>query len=425
MHLAPGSSSASSPKIRTRVTWLLIAVALASHALSASCSSRSPAQRKPRDGGSSAAKLAEKTGTRVSSSTRVGAPPAVQWTKTFAGSGTAHGACAQQTIDGGYIAVGGTSFSDSSPASAALLVKVNAQGVTTWVKTIKGSSGVEASSVQQTADGGYVVAGSGTLTPGWQENAWLIKTDDTGHVIRQSAVSETTDAVGYSVVGNDGSYYLTAVFPGDDSGLVLFKTDSLGNPQWGARYPIHYNMPYGEAHVPLGRTSDGGFIIGTKTLLKVDSLGNPHWLRTYNGITYALSVQQTPDGGYVATGPTQNDAGIYLLKTTANGDPMWVKEYASSEASSGEWIERTGDGGYVVAGSIDPGGESWITAVLLRISPNGTLSWTDSLCVGDASCVRQTSDGGYIVTGTRLHVPDGAQSLFLTKFAPEGKSKVK
>jgi hypothetical protein len=36
-------------------------------------------------------------------------------------------------------------------------------------------------------------------------------------------------------------------------------------------------------------------------------------------------------------------------------------------------------------------------------------------------CVRQTSDGGYIITGGRAHIPDGEESMFLTKLAPEGK----
>ena len=345
------------------------------------------------------------------------ATPSVDWTHTFAGWGTAHGVCVQQSSDGGYMVVGETSSGDSSPASAVLLVKLDAQGATTWIKTIKGSDGIVASSVQQSADGGYIVAGSGTLTPGWQENAWLIKTDDTGHVVWQSAVSEAMDAVGYSVVGHQGSYYLTAVLPGDDIGLVLFKTDSQGNPLWGARYPIRYKMPYGEASVPLSRTSDGGFIIGTRALLKVDSDGNQQWLKTYTGLTYVLSVQQTPDGGYIATGDAGDMDSIYLLKTTATGDMIWKRTYAPSGYSAGAWVERTSDGGYVVSGTYESGDH--IVASILKTTSDGTLAWSDSLFLGVADCVRQTQDGGYIVTGTYHDPTDDKEYLFLTKLMPE------
>jgi hypothetical protein len=199
----------------------------------------------------------------------------------------------------------------------------------------------------------------------------------------------------------------------------------LGNRRGHWTYPVAYRGLYGEGYVPLRRTSDGGFVIGTKTLLKLDSQGNQQWLRTYDGLTYALSVQQTPDGGYAATGPSLDYASIYLLKTRANGDTIWTRRYAPSEASSGYWVERTGDGGYVVAGSVDPGGNSWTKAILLRTAQDGSLSWTDSLCVGYANCVRQTSDGGYVISGNYIDVTNSNQSLFLKKLAHEQKRKQK
>jgi hypothetical protein len=178
---------------------------------------------------------------------------------------------------------------------------------------------------------------------------------------------------------------------------------------WGARYPIRYKMPYGEASVPLSRTSDGGFIIGTKALLKVDSDGNQQWLKTYNGLTYVLSVQQTPDGGYIATGDAGDMDSIYLLKTNSTGDVTWKRTYAPSGYSAGAWVERTSDGGYVVSGTYESG--DYMVAALLKTTSDGTLAWSDSLFLGVADCVRQTQDGGYIVTGTYHDPTDDKEHL--------------
>jgi hypothetical protein len=173
---------------------------------------------------------------------------------------------------------------------------------------------------------------------------------------------------------------------------------------------------------PLCRTSDGGFIIGTRTLLKVDSMGNQQWLRTFDDVGCANSVVQTSDGGYVATGPTSDHSSTYLLKVRADGSPEWiVPRLAGNAKSEGHWLEQIADGGFAVAGSYR-GPEDRSIACVFRLDAGGVHVWTDSLCIGAATCVRQTQDGGYIVAGTNYVPPPppyGTRHLFLTKLAPE------
>jgi hypothetical protein len=259
------------------------------------------------------------------------------------------------------------------------------------------------------------MSGLGTLEDSHVSVACLIKTDAQGNVLWRRAVSGKLLAGGYSVTETeDRGFVVVAQLPLGGNGVRIYKTDSLGNGQWWRQYPVAYRE-YGPVAISLRQTSDKGFIIGTKGLLKVDSLGNQQWLRTFDDVARVNSVTQTPDGGYVATGTTQDYAGINLVKTDAKGDPQWGKTYTSSENDQGNWVEQTTDGGHVIAG-----GSSYV-ATVIRTTSNGTLLWTHSLCGGHAECVRQTSDGGYIVTGTRLDNPDGAHSMFLTKLAPEGK----
>jgi hypothetical protein len=341
----------------------------------------------------------------------------LEWNRTFAGWGKARGSCVQQTSDGGYIAAGETSSNDSTPLAAALLVKVDSLGTTQWQKTITGSGGLGAEWVLQTADGGYAVVGTGIVVDSFPSNVFLVKTDAQGNVLWRRAVSESVFAGGNSVVETgDRGFAILADCPASDSGIGLYRTDSLGFRQWYRRYAMP-SPNYERMAVSLRQTSDKGFIIGTRTLLKVDSLGNQQWLRTFSDAASASSVLQTPDGGYVATGPTLHGSDIYLLKTDATGNRQWMRTYASSEASEGSWVEQTADGGYVIAGSSSPG--DWFNATIVRTTSNGTWLWTDSLCVGYARCVRQTTDAGYVSTGGRADVPNSNPSLFLRKFSHE------
>jgi hypothetical protein len=95
--------------------------------------------------------------------------PMKQWDKTFGGSTWDQLRSAEQTSDGGYI-LGGESSSllsgDKTQASQGLddywVVKVDANGSKQWDKTFGGSSGDALNSLQQTRDGGFMLAGHST-----------------------------------------------------------------------------------------------------------------------------------------------------------------------------------------------------------------------------------------------------------------------
>ena len=102
--------------------------------------------------------------------------PDTSWTKTFGGSSNDHGYSVQQTTDGGYIIAGRTD-SYGNGGRDLWLIKTDSNGDSTWTKTFGGSSNDEGRSVQQTTDGGYIIIGS---TFASEEDIWLIKTDSLG-----------------------------------------------------------------------------------------------------------------------------------------------------------------------------------------------------------------------------------------------------
>src|SRR5678815_3137602 len=93
--------------------------------------------------------------------------PVKQWDKTFGGSeGEVLGGALQQTSDGGYI-LGGSSKSgisgDKNQANKGFndywVVKLDASGNQLWDKTLGGNDYDFFVSLQQTADGGYILGG--------------------------------------------------------------------------------------------------------------------------------------------------------------------------------------------------------------------------------------------------------------------------
>src|SRR5690606_25685952 len=95
------------------------------------------------------------------------------------------------------------------------------------------------------------------------------------------------------------------------------------------------------------------------SLLKLDSNGNVTWQYTYGGTSTELFplCRQTLDGGYVMAGQTLSfGTGAYdawLMKLDSNGSILWQKALGGTGDDFAVSIEQTQEGGYVVAGYTD------------------------------------------------------------------------
>jgi hypothetical protein len=268
----------------------------------------------------------------------------------------------QQTSDGGYIVAGETY---SLGADGVFLIKTDANGNIIWAKTYGGTGGEGAFSVQQTSDGGYIVAG---YTGSWPYyDIFLIKTDANGNIIWAKAYGGTSGDQAYSVQQtSEGGYIVagyTESFGAGYGDIFLIKTDANGNVQWAKTYG---GTDWDVAR-SVQQTSDGGYIVAGRTgsfgagdydifLIKTDANGNIIWAKTYGGISYdrASSVQQTSDGGYIVAGWTYSfGAGgdIFLIKTDASGNVIWAKTYGETGGDYASSVQQTSDDGYIVAGS--------------------------------------------------------------------------
>jgi hypothetical protein len=238
------------------------------------------------------------------------------YTKTFGTSSDDGGASVQQTTDGGSIITGYTESFD-----ALWLIKTNANGDTLWTKTFGGSSTEWGESVQQTTDGGYIIAGSTWSFGVGYTDIWLIKTDSNGDTLWNktfgdsrrdygTSVQQTTDG-GYIIAGSTDRDNPIPHAP-DDTYPWLIKTDSNGNTLWTKIYQEKEGIAGS-----VQQTSDNGYIVSVSTgwLIKTDVNGDTMWTKTFGEAGLTSSVQTT-DGGYIITGYTEGPGfpDVLLIK---------------------------------------------------------------------------------------------------------------
>ena len=155
------------------------------------------------------------------------------WEKTFGGSAADRADSVQQTNDGGFAIVGATE-SFGAGDSDVYLIKTDAAGNELWSKTFGGSGFDDGWAVRQTADGGYVIAGRTRSFGAGNYDVYLIKTDAEGHEVwsrtfggrhfdaaYSDSVQQTADG-GYVIAGH------RRLRGTGGSDVILIKTDAEG-----------------------------------------------------------------------------------------------------------------------------------------------------------------------------------------------------
>ncbi len=284
--------------------------------------------------------------------------PIKQWDKTVGGNYKDYLNSLQQTADGGYI-LGGSSASNAGGDKSAdskgvfdyWVVKLDATGNKEWEKTIGGDGEDVLHAIRQTADGGYILGGSSTSN---------------------ASGDKSEDSKGYSYNGED--YW-------------VIKLDALGNKEWDKT--IGGNGP--DILYSLQQTKDGGYILGGFSgtdggwspfqsdkseaskgrmdywIVKLNAAGQKQWDKTIGGSDddYLYSLQQTADGGYILGGnsysnisgdKSQNSKGssdYWAVKLNAVGTKEWDKTIGGVNNDYLLSLQQTVEGGYIVGGYSD------------------------------------------------------------------------
>ena len=325
-----------------------------------------------------------------------------QWDRAYGGTGADLFDSVLQTADGGYI-LAGKSYSGVSPDKSQpsrgqgdyWIIKTDAQGVRQWDRTLGGIGEDELSSMQITADGGYIVGG-------WSN----------------SGISGERTQL--SRGGND--YWIV-------------KLNSQGNTEWDRAYGGNQN----DALWDLRQTPDGGYILGGSSssgisgeksephygpisvypdywIVKIAGDGTRQWDRTFGGDDYddLFEICTTADGGYALGGrsrsgisgnkaqpnrsPASNPATDYwLVKVDSNGGKQWEMVLGGTGGDDAYTLMQTPDNGYLMGGVSDSdpsiyktqpsygSGDFWIVKLVPPAAPQLRIQGDSVLCPGRQS----------------------------------------
>ena len=330
------------------------------------------------------------------------------------GSGFERAYHIQQTTDAGYIISGYSSSSASGDVSGTnhgsddyWIVKLDDLGTIVWNKLLGGSGTDNASYIQQTADGGYIISGtssssasgdvSGTNNGG--QDYWIVKLDACGNIVWNK------------LLGGDGVEYATNIQQTSDGGYIIsgFSSSSAS-----------------------GNVSETNHGSSDYWIVKLDDLGNIVWNKLLGGSSNetATNIQQTSDGGYILSGFSSSSASgnvsetnhgssdYWIVKLDDLGNIVWNKLLGGSSNEFATNIQQTSDEGYIISGyssssasgNVSETNHGFIDYWIVKLDALGNIVWNKLLggrSSDAASNIQQTTDGGYIISGYSVSSASG------------------
>ncbi len=211
---------------------------------------------------------------------------------------------------------------------------------------------------------------------------------------------------------------------------ILLKLDAHGELQWHNIYSVSGHS----GSLPpwaLQPTSDGGFVMsgaigyagdpGDLFLMKLDGDGQVTWAFAYGGAgtldgqDNRANVVELPGGGFAAA-VVYNVYGAdaaWLLIVDEDGAVVSNHLYTRTGYSFAPYeLQRTTDGGFVLAGSSAPDGQAPLSDLLVvKVNSAGVIQWQKIYAVEgwDAmySGVHEVPGGGDLVVAGTLNWADG------------------
>jgi len=310
-----------------------------------------------------------------------------------------------------------------------------------FCKAIGGKNHDWSSSLIQTSDGSYVIAGFTRSFGAGEADVYVVKLDANGNLQWTTTIGGPEIEEGVSLIQtSDGGYAIAGVTQSFGAGgydVYVVKLDAKGNLQWTKAI----GGPDYDQGFSLIQTSDGGYAIagftnsfgagsGDVYVVKLDAHGNLQWTKTIGGKEddKGYSLIQTSDGGYAITGYTKSfGAGgwdVYVVKLDANGNLQWTKTIGGPGNEIGFSLIQTSDGGYAITGPTYSFGAGGADVYVVKLNANGNLQWTTTIGGKEEDVgisLIQTSDGGYAIAGSTTSSGVGEADFYVVKLDANGK----
>lgn len=269
----------------------------------------------------------------------------IQWQQAYGGSSNENGESIELTSDGGYIVAGRTSSNNGNVSGNhggedGWVIKLSSTGVMEWQKAFGGSDNDSFTKVKQTTDGGYIIAGHAQSNDGdiitnlGISDYWVLKISAMGLIEWSKMLGgsnydwandvQQTNEGGYIVAGytlsNDGD--VTGNHGIFDAWIV--KLTAAGNIGWQKTiggtdmdYAFRIKQTLDNGYITVGYTasSNGNFSTNNGDFdffaVKISNSGIIQWQKTMGGTNAdnGQSVSQTTDGGFILAGSSLSNNG--------------------------------------------------------------------------------------------------------------------
>jgi hypothetical protein len=375
------------------------------------------------------------------------------------------------TADGGCV-VAGTSFGNDgdvtghngpSITSDYWVVKLDRNGLIDWQLSLGGSNNDEAFAVQQTADGGYIVAGSSSSNDGdvndhigaaGTSDVWVVKLDANANIEWTKSYGGTDEEQPTSILQTpDGGYVFSAFTRSNDVDVSgnhigangqydfdywVVKLDASGTIVWqkcfggsGADIPSTLRLTSDGNYILTGssESQDGDvtnpqmiFGILSNWTIKISNTGNLLWEHLDGGslLCPAYSIKETPQGHFLVAAAALGNGGsitghsgmgnfdYWILELDNNGSFVSQQCIGDTSGESPMWIDNTIDGGYILNGfafaSPTNGNKGETDYWLVKLDSTGSnVEWQKSFGgtgYDDGTVVLQATDGRYFIAGS-------------------------
>ncbi|RYD56649.1 MAG: hypothetical protein EOP56_11400 [Sphingobacteriales bacterium] len=335
-----------------------------------------------------------------------------EWDRGYGGSKEDIVMCAIAVSDGGYL-IGGASLSgkegdkSEGPRGAVgdyWILKLDASGNKQWDKTLGSENEEYCTSMIETADGNFLIGGSGLLKMTGDVTAvsqgaldiWVVKLDKNGKKIWDK------------VYGGKNSDKLAQLIATADGGFVAVGSSS--SVAGG-----------GKTEAPKG--------LDDYWILKADTGGVKKWDKTIGSrkSDFATCITEAYNGGYLVAGiggdtvtndKTQKGKGFWVVRLDTAGKKKWDKLYIDEKGYAPSSVIKSGDGGYLLAGtaintaSTAPMVRGGADYLLMRLDSAGTKTWAYTLggSLADTCMAMVETEDGYVLAGSSAS-PDGADKV--------------
>lgn len=341
---------------------------------------------------------------------------------------------------------------------------MNEEGRLVWQKSFGGDSHDLLKNIKHTHDGGFILAGTSNSNKSGQkkqnsfglEDLWIIKLNAAGNEDWQtniggrgqdylSSIEPTADG-GYIIGATSSSDTVNDILgkKGDNQGGLdywVIKLDKTGKIEWQKNFGGNYEdqltqvIPTSKGYLVAGysnsntglekKTNNTGEIDYWTIML--DAKGNEIWQRNYggNGTNILKSILKTQDNHIILAGeftPTaeknqhNNNSQFQIIKINIDGEVLWQKNHSLVAINQLTNILENKDATLVISGyglpqnTISPyeskkqkteEGEN--DYILLKLSAQGEEIWHKIIgSNGQDQLAKaiETRDGSYLLAGT-------------------------